>query len=167
MSSTGVPAPRLPTPPNDYVADYFNQIVRSLNNYFVQLQNPGPVQATTYNASRFDPQTGARTIGLVFSTNNSGNTTASATSISVDDVTGFNATGGYGMIKEATGTNRKYRKFTYTGKTSATGAGDLTGVVFIAGTAQSYPVHSTVTASALTGDLFYDPFYGHQVYVIV
>ena len=253
MSSTGVPAPRLPTPPNEYVAEYFNQIVRSLNNYFVQLQNPGPVQATTYNASRFDPQTGARTIGLVFSTNSSNNTTASATTISVDDVTGFKATGGYGMIKEATGTNRKYRKFTYTGKTVATpvtlganpfaassglstvtvtqtshgfsagdyvtfsgatafagipaeqlnakfsiasitnansyvisvgavatsntsggssavistaATGNLTGVVFIAGTSQSYPVHSTVTASALTGDMFYDPYYGHQVYVI-
>jgi hypothetical protein len=166
MSSTGVPAPRLPTPPNEYVAEYFNQIIRALNNYFVQLQNPGPVQATTINVARFDPQNGARTIGLVFSTNNSSNTTASATTISVDDVTGFNATGGYGMIKEATGTNRKYRKFTYTGKTVATGAGDLTGVVFIAGTSQSYPIHSTVTASALTGDLFYDPFYGYQVYVI-
>jgi hypothetical protein len=253
MSSTGIPAPRLPTPPNEYVAEYFNQIIRALNNYFVQLQNPGPVQATTINVARFDPQTGARTIGLVFSTNNSGNTTASATTISVDDVTGFNATGGYGMIKEATGTNRKYRKFTYTGKTVATpvtlgsnpfaassglstvtvtqtshgfsagdyvsflgattfagipaeqlnakfsitsitnansyvisvgavatsntsgggssvistaAAGTVTGVVFIAGTSQSYPIHSTVTASALTGDLFYDPFYGHQVYVI-
>ena len=253
MSSTGVPAPRLPTPPNDYVAEYFNQIVRTLNNYFVQLQNPGPMQATTYNASRFDSQTGARTIGLVFSTNSSNNTTASATTISVDDVTGFKATGGYGMIKEATGTNRKYRKFTYTGKTVATpvtlganpfaassglstvtvtqtshgfsagdyvtfsgatafagipaeqlnakfsiasitsansyvisvgavatsntsggssavlstaATGNLTGVVFIAGTSQSYPVHSTVTASALTGDMFYDPYYGHQVYVI-
>jgi len=166
MSSTGVPAPRLPTPPNDYIPEYFNQIIRALNNYFVQLQNPGPVQATTINVARFDPQNGARTIGLIFSTNNSGNTTASATTISLDDVTGFNATGGYGMIKEATGTNRKYRKFTYTGKTVATGAGDLTGVVFIAGTSQSYPIHSTVTASALTGDLFYDPFYGHQVYVI-
>jgi len=166
MSSTGIPAPRLPTPPNDYLPEYFNQLVRALNAYFVQLQNPGPMQATTINVARFDPQTGARTIGLVFSTNSSGNTTASATTISVDDVTGFNATGGYGMIKEATGTNRKYRKFTYTGKTVTTGAGDLAGVVFIAGTSQSYPVHSTVTASALTGDLFYDPFYGHQVYVV-
>jgi hypothetical protein len=161
MSSSFVPAPRLPTPPNDYLPEYFNQLVRSLNAYFVQLQNPGPVQATTYNASLFDPQTGARTLGMVFSTNLSSNLISGATSMNLNDVTGFSATGGYGMVTNAT----VFVKFKYTGKSVTTGAGSITGITYIS-SPHAFNNGHVVTASALTGDMYYDPLAGYGVYVI-
>lgn len=161
MSSSNIPAPRLPTPPNDYVPEYFNQLVRSLNAYFVQLQNPGPAQATTLNASLFNPQTGARTLGLVFSTNLSSNIISGAATAAVNDVTGFNATGGYAMVSD----NTNFVKFKYTGKSAVTGAGNITGITYISAP-HAFNNGHVVTASALTGDLYYNPLAGYAVYVI-
>jgi hypothetical protein len=37
----------LPFPPTNYDARYLNEVIRTLNLYFRQVQNPGPVVAST------------------------------------------------------------------------------------------------------------------------
>lgn len=41
------PIAPLPFPPDEYDPKYFNEMIRTLNLYFRQLQNPGPVIAST------------------------------------------------------------------------------------------------------------------------
>ena len=47
MSSPNVAPPILPVPPIDYDVNWANQTVRILNTYFTNIQNPGPLRATT------------------------------------------------------------------------------------------------------------------------
>ena len=47
MASNSTAAPILPVPPAQYDQNWANQTVRILNTYFVSLQNPGPLRATT------------------------------------------------------------------------------------------------------------------------
>lgn len=42
-----LPVTPLPFPPNSYDARYFNEVIRTLNFYFRQLQNPGPIVGST------------------------------------------------------------------------------------------------------------------------
>ena len=47
MASSNFAAPVLPVPPAQYDQNWANQTVRILNSYFTNLQNPGPLRATT------------------------------------------------------------------------------------------------------------------------
>jgi hypothetical protein len=47
MSQKNVRAPRLPDPPAEYDAKYLNQLLGVLRLYFNQLDNGGPVSAST------------------------------------------------------------------------------------------------------------------------
>lgn len=72
------------------------------------------------------------------------------------------ATGGFGFVAGAA----TYVKFRYTGKSATTGAGNLTGITYISAPAAFNKDH-VVAASALTGDLYYDPLAGYAVFVIL
>ena len=51
MSQTGVRAPFLPTAPAEYDAQYINQLLGILRLYFNQLDNAGPMTASTERVS--------------------------------------------------------------------------------------------------------------------
>ena len=72
------------------------------------------------------------------------------------------AAGGFGVIAGVA----TYVKFRYTGKSATTGAGNLTGITYISAPAAFNKDH-VVAASALTGDLYYDPLAGYAVFVII
>ena len=45
----GLPYAPLPFPPTTYDHRYFNETIRTLNLYFRQIQNPGPIVGSTLN----------------------------------------------------------------------------------------------------------------------
>jgi hypothetical protein len=47
MSTKNVKAPRLPAAPDKYDPVYMGELLRILNLYFAQLDNPGPLAAST------------------------------------------------------------------------------------------------------------------------
>lgn len=47
MSQKNVRAPQLPLPPPEYDAQYINQLLNVLRLYFNQLDNAGPITAST------------------------------------------------------------------------------------------------------------------------
>jgi hypothetical protein len=51
MSQKNVRAPFLPVPPVEYDAEFMNQLIRVLRLYFNQLDNFGPIAASTQRVS--------------------------------------------------------------------------------------------------------------------
>ena len=47
MAGTNYGAPILPIAPQEYDQNWADQTIRTLNSYFSNLQNPGPLRATT------------------------------------------------------------------------------------------------------------------------
>lgn len=64
MSNQNVTAPQLPIAPIQYDQQYMNQLLSILRLYFTQLDNNGPLQATTLNLSSVSQTTGAASIIL-------------------------------------------------------------------------------------------------------
>lgn len=50
-----VPSPVLPLPPLEYDTQYFNNLVRLLNYYIVQQDNPGNIRCSKLEVSDGDP----------------------------------------------------------------------------------------------------------------
>ena len=46
MSISNVPLPQFPLPPEEYDRVYFDELVRSLTQIVVQIQNPGELRGT-------------------------------------------------------------------------------------------------------------------------
>lgn len=46
MSVSKVPLPQFPLPPEEYDRIYFDELIRSLTQIVVQLQNPGELRGT-------------------------------------------------------------------------------------------------------------------------
>ena len=154
----------MPQPPDQYDRAYFNQLIQVIVSHLNILNTPGPVQCTKVNASKINFTNNSIRLGLEFSTNNSSNVSVGATSIAVNDTADFSATGGYGTITDFT----HFNKFTYTGKTTVSGPGSITGIP-ASGTysiTRTYNKDHVVTAAAKTGDFYYNPLQGYTVYVI-
>jgi len=49
MSQLNAKAPSLPLPGNEYEREYFDKLTNVLRLYFNQLDNPGPIGATSLN----------------------------------------------------------------------------------------------------------------------
>lgn len=49
MAQLNVKAPSLPIPSNEYEQQYFDKLISVLRLYFNQLDNPGPLGATSLN----------------------------------------------------------------------------------------------------------------------
>jgi hypothetical protein len=49
MAQLNVRAPSLPLPSNEYEREYFDKLTNVLRLYFNQLDNPGPLGATSLN----------------------------------------------------------------------------------------------------------------------
>jgi hypothetical protein len=56
MSTGTTKAPNLPVAPNDYSADYLNQLCNILRLYFNSLDNPGACAASTINFTMLPTQ---------------------------------------------------------------------------------------------------------------
>lgn len=56
----------LPLPPVGYDNAYFNQTIRALNFYFRQIQNPGPVIATTIQLTNLPTSATGLPVGSVW-----------------------------------------------------------------------------------------------------
>ena len=135
-------APQLPDPPKDYSRDYLVRLLRSLAIYFNQIDNPGPLQATTINFSSLS--NGTAVAGLVTTSTLNGALLVGATSVTLADASGFAASGDAYILDGATSD-----KIKYTGKSTNT----LTGVT---GVANVHLSGKLVVASARTGDVFAD-----------
>lgn len=46
MSISNVPLPQFPLPPEEYDRVYFDELIRSLTQIVVQIQNPGEIRGT-------------------------------------------------------------------------------------------------------------------------
>lgn len=46
MSISNVPLPQFPLPPEEYNRVYFDELIRSLTQIVVQIQNPGEIRGT-------------------------------------------------------------------------------------------------------------------------
>jgi len=46
MSISNVPLPQFPLPPEEYDRAYFDELIRSLTQIVVQIQNPGEIRGT-------------------------------------------------------------------------------------------------------------------------
>lgn len=49
MAQLNAKAPSLPLPPDEYEREYFDKLTNVLRLYFNQLDNPGPIGATSLN----------------------------------------------------------------------------------------------------------------------
>lgn len=65
--------PVLPLPGQQYDAVYLANLVRILNIYFTQLQNPGPLQGTTLNLSELPTSATGLAVGDVWVDTSAGN----------------------------------------------------------------------------------------------
>lgn len=64
--STSFPVAPLPFPPSSYDQRYFNETIRTLNLYFRQVQNPGPLVATDARLTAPITDPGNQPIGTVW-----------------------------------------------------------------------------------------------------
>lgn len=151
--------PRLPLPPGDYSAAYFNQLLRALDAFFTRLTTPGPLYCTEISAIRVDPSTGSRTLGLVPSANLTATVAVAATSVTVDSAAQFPANG-TALLCKAGGFDR----ITYTGKTATT----LTGIPAsgIGSIANTYAIGAVVAASAVTGRVYCNKAAAYSLHII-
>jgi len=78
MSNLNVTAPRLPDAPTTYEKDFFDKFLSVLRIYFNQLDNNGPIQASTLNLSTLSQITKLQVIGIP--------TQASVASLKVGDI---------------------------------------------------------------------------------
>lgn len=154
----------MPQPPEQYDRAYFNQLIQVIVSHLSILNTPGPVECTTINAKAINFLDGSSRIGLDFSTNTSSNIVIGDTSVPVNDTSGFFPNGGYATVTDFT----HYDKFTYTGKSTASGPGSLTGVPASGAYSitRAYNKDHVVTAAGNTGDFYYDPLQGHAVFII-
>lgn len=65
--------PVLPLAPQQYDPLYFANLVRILNFYFTQLENPGPLQGTTLNLSNLPTSATGLSPGDVWVDTSAGN----------------------------------------------------------------------------------------------
>jgi hypothetical protein len=64
--SGGFPIAPLPFPPTTYDQRYFNETIRTLNLYFRQVQNPGPVIGTDLRLLQITTDPGNKPQGTVW-----------------------------------------------------------------------------------------------------
>lgn len=68
-----LPITPLPFPPDTYDQRYFNETIRTLNLYFRQLQNPGPVVAATLRITQLPTSATGLPVGSVWVDTGAGN----------------------------------------------------------------------------------------------
>ncbi len=61
-----IPIAPLPFPPTTYEHRYFNETIRTLNLYFRQLQNPGPILGSSLRLLTVDTTPAGKPIGTVW-----------------------------------------------------------------------------------------------------
>lgn len=68
-----IPIAPLPFPPNSYDQRYFNETIRTLNLYFRQVQNPGPLVGSTLSLSQLPTSAAGLRSGAVWVDTSAGN----------------------------------------------------------------------------------------------
>jgi hypothetical protein len=72
MSGT-IPITPLPFPPTSYDQRFFNETIRTLNLYFRQIQNPGPIIGSTLRLSQLPTSSAGLRTGEVWVDTAAGN----------------------------------------------------------------------------------------------
>ena len=68
-----IPIAPLPFPPTSYDQRYFNETIRTLNLYFRQIQNPGPLVGSTLSLSQLPTSATGLRVGEVWVDTTAGN----------------------------------------------------------------------------------------------
>ena len=66
MALVGVPAPRLPEPPEQIVRQYVEELVRSLEIFISQERNPGELRATKITLTDLPTSSSGLEVGALF-----------------------------------------------------------------------------------------------------
>lgn len=68
-----IPIAPLPFPPTSYDQRYFNETIRTLNLYFRQIQNPGPLVGSTLSLLQLPTSATGLRVGEVWVDTTAGN----------------------------------------------------------------------------------------------